>query len=110
MCFKRKKYVGEIYTQDRKTILLAAQEVDVLMALDRHDRYKDKLIALKDELLYLSPRDSQEIYEMDKKISDKVGDLKLILNKRENIDDDNVFSLIENIFVNIRERDAKELK
>ena len=109
MCFKRKR-IGEIYTKDRKCILLTAQEIDVLVALDRDKTYKDKLLELKDELLYLSPRDNKEVYDIDNKIKNKVGDLKLILNKTKDVDNDTIENIINHIIVMIKERDAKELK
>ena len=61
MCFKKKKVVGEIYTEDRKCILLSAQEIDVLKVLDRKKLYDKEFTELKDQLLFLSPRDNAEI-------------------------------------------------
>ncbi len=110
MCFKKKRYLSEIYSKDRKTILLSAQDIDVLIALDRDGMYKDRLLELKDELLYISPRDNEVVFEMDQKIKEKIGDLKLVLNKNKDVDDENIFLIIDNIFVMIKERDAKELK
>ena len=110
MCFKRKKQIVVTYIKDRKTLLLAAQEVDVLVVLDKGGAYKEKLLELKDELLYLSPRDNQEIFDMDIKIKDKIGDLKLIFNKVDGCEDEGVEKMLTNIFVMIKERDAKELK
>lgn len=110
MCIFKKKTIGVTYSQDRKTLLLSAQEVDVLMVLDRHKLYEQELKEMKDMLLYLSPRENQEVFEIDMKIRDKIGDLKLILNKDKDVEDDNVENIIRNIFVMIKERDAKELK
>ena len=110
MCIFKKKTIGVTYSQDRKTLLLSAQEVDVLMVLDRHKLYGQELKEMKDMLLYLSPRENQEVFEIDMKIRDKIGDLKLILNKEKDVEDDNVENIIRNIFVMIKERDAKELK
>ena len=109
MCWK-KKVLGVTYIDDRKTLLLAAQEVDVLIVLDRKKLYEDRLKELQDTLKYLSPRENQAVYEIDMKIRDKIGDLKLILNKDKDVEDDNIDSIITNIFVMIKERDAKELK
>lgn len=110
MCFKKKKVVGVTYSLDRKTLLFAAQEVDVLIVLDRNKLYGRELKELKDALLYTSPRENQEVFEMDQKIKDKIGDLKLILNKDNDIKDDNVYKIIQTLFVMLKERDAKELK
>ena len=110
MCFKKKKKIGVTYSEDRKTLLLAAQEVEVLMVLDRNKLYEEELKSLKDALLYTSPRDNQEVFDMDLKIRDKVGDLKLILNKDNDIHDDNIEKIIQTMFVMIKEREAKELK
>lgn len=111
MCFKKKKRLAEIYIEDRKTLMLAAQEIDVLIVLDRDKRFKAKLEALKDELLYLSPRENKDVFEIDKKIKEKIGDLKLILNKSDDdVDIDNVEKIINTMFVMAKERDAKELK
>ena len=110
MCFKKKKRLGVTYIDDRKCLLLAAQSVDVLIALDKDELYKDRLLALQDSLLYLSPRENQEVFDIDQKIAEKIGDLKLILNKSDNIKDESVDKIITTIFVMIKERDAKELK
>ena len=111
MCiFKRRKAPGVTYSDDRKTILLASQEIDVLIVLDENKFYLDKLKELQDVLKFLSPRENQEVYEMDLKIKDKIGDLKLMLNKDNDIKDESVDKIISNIFVMIQEREAKELK
>ena len=110
MCFKKKKVVGDIYIQDRKTLLLAAQEIDVLLVLDLDKQFESRLIELKDELMYLSPRENKDVYAIDVKIRNKIGDLKLILNKPENMDYDSVENIITTLFVMCKERDAKELK
>ena len=110
MCFKKKKKIGEIYTEDRKCVLLSAQEIDVLMVLDKKNFYKAKFEEMKDQLLYLSPRDNKEVYEIDKKIKDKIGDLKLVLNKSDEDENESVISIIDNIFVMISERNAKEIR
>ena len=110
MCFKKKKKIGEIYTEDRKCVLLSAQEIDVLMVLDKKNYYKTKFEEMKDQLLYLSPRDNKEVYEIDKKIKDKIGDLKLVLNKSDEDENESVLSIIDNIFVMISERNAKEIR
>ena len=109
MCFK-KKTIGEIYTEDRKCVLLSAQEVDVLMVLDKKCYYKAKFEDMKDQLLYLSPRDNKEVYEIDSKIKDKIGDLKLVLNKNDEDENESVLTIIDNIFVMISERNAKEIR
>ena len=108
MCFRRKR-IGQIYTEDRKCILLSSQEIDVLIALD-DGKYRERLEELKDELLYVSPRENKEVFEIDKKIRDKVQDLKLILNKTQDIEDETIDNKISHIIVMIKERDAKEIK
>lgn len=110
MCFKKKKRLGVTYIDDRKCLLLAAQSIDVLIALDKDELYKDRLLALQDSLLYLSPRENQEVFDIDQKIAEKIGDLKLILNKSDDIKDESIDKIITTIFVMIKERDAKELK
>ena len=110
MCFKKRKKIGDIYIEDRKCVLLSAQEVDVLILLDKHGYYKAKFDEMKDQLLYLSPRENKDVYEIDKKIKEKIGDLKLILNKHDDEENDSVLSIIENIFVMIKEREAKEIR
>ena len=110
MCFRKKKKIGVTYSLDRKTLLLSAQEIDVLKVLDRNKFYESMLNELKDALLYTSPRDNQEVFDIDLKIKDKIGDLKLVLNKEDDVKDESVEMIIQNIFVMIKEREAKELK
>ena len=110
MCFWKKKVIGKTYIEDRKLILLCAQEIDVLILLDKDKKFERQLIEIKDEFLYLSPRDDADVCELDQKIKNKIGDLKLVLNKYDNLDEENVDKLISTIMVMIKERDAKVLK
>ena len=110
MCFKKKKVLGLTYIEDRKTLLIAAQEVDVLLLLDKDKKFERSLNELKDELLYISPRENKEVSELDQKIKEKIGDLKLILNKYDNLDEEKVEKIISTTMVMIKERDAKVLK
>ena len=110
MCFKKKNVLGQTYIDDRKQLLLAAQEIDVLILLDKDKKFERQLNELKDELLYVSPRENKEVCELDRKIKDKIGDLKLILNKYDDLDEENVDKIISTIMVIIKERDAKVLK
>ena len=113
MCFKKKKEVKEeidVYIEDRKTILLTSQEIDILIELDRNKVFKTALLSVQEELKYLSPRDNVVVYEIDKKIRDKIGELRLLFNKLDGQDKDYIESLILEIKVLIKERNAKEIK
>ena len=110
MCFKKKKVLGQTYIDDRKQLILAAQEIDVLILLDKDKKFERQLNELKDELLYVSPRENKDVCELDRKIKDKIGDLKLVLNKYDDLDEENVDKIISTIMVMIKERDAKVLK
>jgi hypothetical protein len=113
MCFKKKKEVKEeidVYIEDRKTILLTSQEIDILIELDRNKVFKTVLLSVQEELKYLSPRDNVVVYEIDKKIRDKIGELRLLFNKLDGQDKDYIESLILEIKVLIKERNAKEIK
>jgi hypothetical protein len=113
MCFKKKKEVKEeidVYIEDRKTILLTSQEIDILIELDRNKVFKPTLLTVQEELKYLSPRDNVVVYEIDKKIRDKIGELRLLFNKLDGQDKDYIESLILEIKVLIKERNAKEIK
>lgn len=113
MCFKKKKEVKEeidVYIEDRKTILLTSQEIDILIELDRNKVFKTALLTVQEELKYLSPRDNVVVYEIDKKIRDKIGELRLLFNKLDGQDKDYIESLILEIKVLIKERNAKEIK
>ena len=44
------------------------------------------------------------------KIKDKIGDLKLVLNKNDEDENESVLTIIDNIFVMISERNAKEIR
>ncbi len=113
MCFKKKKEVKEeidVYIEDRKTILLTSQEIDILIELDRNKVFKTALLTVQEELKYLSPRDNVVVYEIDKKIRDKIGELRLLFNKLDGQDKDYIESLILEVKVLIKERNAKEIK
>ncbi len=112
MCFKKKKIEEEIdiYIEDRKTILLTSQEIDILIELDRNKIFKTELLSIQEELKYLSPRDNQVVYEIDKKIRDKIGELRLLFNRLVGQDKEYIESLVLEIKVLIKERNAKEIK
>ncbi len=112
MCFKKKKIEEEIdiYIEDRKTILLTSQEIDILIELDRNKIFKTELLSIQEELKYLSPRDNQVVYEIDKKIRDKIGELRLLFNRLDGQDKEYIESLVLEIKVLIKERNAKEIK
>lgn len=86
-----------------------ARAVDVLMVYSKSDAATlEKLTALKDDIKYLSPSCEAEVKAYDKKIADKLGDLKLALNKARQRDMfEQSKQLIEEIELVIAERNSK---
>ena len=112
MCFKKKieKEINANFYEDRKNILLASQEMEIIKELDSDSKYEKEIEVIQDMLLYISPRSNKQVCQIDDKIRDKIGEIRLVLNNKKDPDEDVVKSMFKEIRILIKEREAKELK
>ena len=96
----------DVLNASKDLIAANAQSIDVLLVLARgKDNTCKQLKALQDKLKYLTPSTNEKVKDIDEKIKDEIGDLKIELNKkREEEKDDKVESHLENILLKIAER------
>ena len=77
--FKKKASVQN--TMDRELIEKNSGSVDALIVLAYDDAMKAKLKALKEQIKYIMPLVDEKAYNMDKKVSALIGDIKIELSK-----------------------------
>lgn len=110
MCFIKKKKEEVSLLEDRETILLLSQEIDVLIAMTKNQELIDKLVEVQDQIKYCSPYKNEKVYNIDLKIKQKVEDIKLLLIKNDETNDEIVLKEIDMINIMIKERNAKEIR
>lgn len=80
MIFK-KKPGAEFVAEDRKLIQNNSDKVGKLAMLTNDDAVIAKLKDLQEKLKYLMPAKSQEAYNVDEKIANKIDDLKIEMSR-----------------------------
>jgi len=79
--------------------------MELILKYAEQTEHYDKLVLLGDEVTYLLPIQTEQIMDLDKKINNVLGDLKLRLYT--NRDPDRVLQLIEQLDRLIDERNTK---
>lgn len=107
MCFFRKKKVSDLTTQDRELIEFNAKSVESLIVLAKgnFDLIKE-LNVLKEKIKYLIASDKAKIYDYDKAIKNKIGDLKIALTRSEGADNKSIQQLIAEIDLAVADRNV----
>lgn len=81
--FKRKKS-SDVAKEDRAVIETNSKAIDTLIILAKNNiEIINELYALQEKLKYLAPSTKAKILERDKKIGDKLDDLKVVLTKSD---------------------------
>lgn len=96
----------DILNASKDRIAANAQTIEVLLVLakGKEDTIAE-LKAIQDKLKYLSPSTNEKVKEIDEKIKDELGDLKIELNKKkEEEKDDKAAAHLENLRLKIAER------
>lgn len=105
MGFFRRKKVAEKTKENQEAIELNSKSIDVLVVLaEGHDDVVAELNELKEKLAFLLPSD--KTVNVDKKIKNLIGDLKIALTKSEGEMSGKVSEIIKDIKVSIAERAA----
>ena len=109
--FKKKKTAKQQVLNDISLIKENSQFIGVLLVYAKEDEQLSKeLTALQEKIKYLNPCDNEEILKMDGKIKDKLGDLKIFMNKGSQKNNFSGFEpFLRDIELLIAERNAKIL-
>ncbi len=101
MCFFKKKPQSDLNQQDRDQIAVNSKMIDVLTTICKDEEFIPELEKLKEQITFLQPSPNHKVYEADKKIKNRIDDLKIALVKG-NAKSDDVSEKAENIFEDIR--------
>lgn len=84
---KKKKEGTAAVLENKHYIDESAQLIDVLVCMSGSDKFTERLKLFQDKLKYSNPTTDERALNLDKKISDKIGDLKIEINKTRNWED-----------------------
>ncbi|HBD05983.1 MAG TPA: hypothetical protein DCY93_01040, partial [Firmicutes bacterium] len=85
-----------------------SKSIDTLVILAKNNiEIINELYSLQEKLKYLAPSDKSKIFERDKKIGDKLDDLKVILTKSEGEFNKKVKDTLFDIQIAISERNKR---
>lgn len=105
MCFFRRKKVAEKTKENQEAIELNSKSIDVLVVLaEGKEDVVAELNDIKEKLTFLLPSD--KAVNVDKKIKNLIGDLKIALTKSEGEMSGKVSEIIKEIKLAIAERAA----
>lgn len=79
----RKKTTVKANENDRQVIEEFAAKVDVLLAIAPNEICVEKLREFREKVEYLSVSPKSDVLKLDKKISDALDDLKILLSKHK---------------------------
>ena len=107
--FRKKKISKDLSDEDLKIIKQNCQIIDVLMVHgDACEPLCEKLKDLREKIEFLNPSTNPDVKNADKKIGDKLGDIKIALSKCSAKGDfEGWEKLVREIEVAIAERNTK---
>jgi hypothetical protein len=107
--FRKKKISKDLIDEDLKIIKQNCQIIDVLMVHgDACEPLCEKLKDLREKIEFLNPSTNPDVKNADKKIGDKLGDIKIALSKCSAKGDfEGWEKLVREIEVAIAERNTK---
>ncbi len=107
--FRKKKISKDLIDEDLKIIKQNCQIIDVLMVhADACEPLVEKLKDLREKIEFLNPSTNADVKTADKKIGDKLGDIKITLSKCSAKGDfEGWEKLVREIEVAIAERNTK---
>lgn len=106
MCCFHKKTEAERNVDDREIIERNAKSVETLKVLGG-ETYKAKLDELQEKLKYLIPSTDKEVIRCDEKISDRLDDIKIALNKSGDAPSQKVDDGLQAVYLVLADRGAK---
>lgn len=107
-CFgRRSDRVSERIKEDQATIDYNCRSTDVLIAQASGNKdLVTRLEEMKEVLKYLTASDLDRVFECDKKIGNRIGDLKIALTKSSGEPSQKIDDIISDIGVAVAERNA----
>ena len=107
MCFKKKKAADKV-KENRELIEDNSKAIEALIVLSKDNvEIIDDLKELQEKLKYLVPSNDSAVIDYDKKIKNKIGDLKIALTKSDGETSKKATEILMDIKLAIAERNAK---
>lgn len=107
MCFKRKKSVDKV-KEDRELISFNSRSVETLLVhAENNQELTAELNDLQTKLKYLMPSEKSDVTDYDKKIKNKIGDMKIALTKSDGESSSKAMDILKDIKLAIAERNAR---
>ncbi len=106
---KRRGTDGDRNKEDRDLIAANAASVEALLVLaENNAELIAELKELQEKIKYLMPSVKDDVFELDKKITNLIGDLKIALTKTDGEEDKKTENLIKQIKLTIADRGVKQ--
>lgn len=108
MCFFRRKKVADKVKEDSQLIDFNSKSIDSLIVLAKDNTAViGELKLLQSSLKYLIAMEDSKVVDYDKKIKDKLGDLRIALTKSDGEETKKTDELITEIKLAIADRRAR---
>lgn len=106
--FFGKKKPADLVKEDRELVEKNAKFVDTLIVLTKGNGEAEGMLkSLQEQLKYLIPTADPKVYNADKQIGNKLGDLRIILTKADGESTRKVQEEIQAIRIVIADRNVK---
>lgn len=106
---KRRGTDGDRNKEDRDLIAANAASVEALLVLaENNAELIAELKELQEKIKYLMPSVKDDVFELDKKITNLIGDLRIALTKTDGEEDKKTENLIKQIKLTIADRGVKQ--
>lgn len=108
MCFLRRKKIVDQVKEDRDLIESNSKFIDALLVLAKENAaIINELKELQEKLKYLIPSDKAKVMDYDKSIKNKLGDLRIILNKSDGESTKKATNILTDIQLALADRKTK---
>ena len=105
--FKKKKSADKTI-EDRELVEFNSDSISTLLVFtENNEQLTSQLKDLQDTLKYLIPSSKSEIMDYDKKIKNKIGDLKIALTKSDGETSSKATDALQEIKIAISERNTR---
>ncbi len=106
---KRRGTDGDRNKEDRDLIAANAASVEALLVLaENNAELISELKELQEKIKYLMPSVKDDVFELDKKITNLIGDLRIALTKTDGEEDKKTENLVKQIKLTIADRGVKQ--
>lgn len=107
MCFFRNK-ISDKVKEDRELIEFNSRSIDAIIVLAKdNDEFINELKALQGKLKYLIPSEKSKIFDFDKTIKNKIGDLRIVLTKSDGEVTNKATDILLDMKLAVADRNAK---